>query len=146
MRFLLIGRGKMGRLIQETALAGGDEIVAALGHEDLFRLEDPELTADVVIDFSRPGALGAVESYIRRTGTPLLSGTTGYSAAELERLRALGAYAPVLWSANFSLGVAVFIRALQAVSGVLKSTTIKKRTPPAAPPSSCWTPSTPSTS
>ena len=91
MRFLLIGRGKMGRLIQETALAGGDEIVAALGHEDLFRLEDPELTADVVIDFSRPGALGAVESYIRRTGTPLLSGTTGYSAAELERLRALGA-------------------------------------------------------
>ena len=80
MRFLLIGRGKMGRLIQETALAAGDEIVAALGHEDLFRLEDPALTADVVIDFSRPGALDAVEGYVRRTGTPLLSGTTGYSA------------------------------------------------------------------
>ena len=120
MRFLLIGRGKMGRLIQETALAAGDEIVAALGHEDLFRLEDPALTADVVIDFSRPGALDAVEGYVCRTGTPLLSGTTGYSAPELERLRALGACAPVLWSANFSLGVAVFVRALQAVSGVLK--------------------------
>ena len=120
MRFLLIGRGKMGRLIQETALANGDEIVAALGHEDLARLEDPALAADVVIDFSRPGALDAVAAYIRRTGTPLLSGTTGYSAVELERLQALGAVAPVLWSANFSLGVAVFVRALQAVSDVLK--------------------------
>ena len=30
-------------------------------------------------------------------------------------LRALGAAAPVLWSANFSLGVAVLVRALQAV-------------------------------
>ena len=120
MRFLLIGRGKMGHLIQETALAGGDEVVEALGREDLSRLEDPALTADVVIDFSRPEALGAVEAYIRRTGIPLLSGTTGYSPAEKGRLEALGAVAPVLWSANFSLGVAVFVRALQAVSGVLK--------------------------
>ena len=120
MRFLLIGRGKMGRLIQETALAGGDEVVEALGREDLSRLEDPALTADVVIDFSRPEALGAVEAYIRRTGIPLLSGTTGYSPAEKGRLEALGTVAPVLWSANFSLGVAVFVRALQAVSGVLK--------------------------
>ena len=120
MRLLLIGRGKMGRLIQETALAAGDEIVAALGREDLSRLEDPGLTADVVIDFSRPEALGAVAAYVRRTVTPLLSGTTGYSAADLEQLRSLGACAPVLWSANFSLGVAVFVRALQAVSGVLK--------------------------
>ena len=110
----------MGRLIQETALAGGDEVVEALGREDLSRLEDPALTADVVIDFSRPEALGAVEAYIRRTGIPLLSGTTGYSPAEKGRLEALGTVAPVLWSANFSLGVAVFVRALQAVSGVLK--------------------------
>ena len=120
MRFLLIGRGKMGRLIQETALAGGDEVVEALGREDLSRLEDPALTADVVIDFSRPEALGAVEAYIRRTGIPLLSGTTGYSPAEKGRLEALGTVAPVLWSANFSLGVAVLVRALQTVSGVLK--------------------------
>ena len=30
MRILLIGRGKMGRLIRETAEAAGDEITAAL--------------------------------------------------------------------------------------------------------------------
>ena len=120
MRFLLIGNGKMGKLIASTAEAAGDEIAAVFSRENLPELASYDGGADVVIDFSGPRTLDAVRAYIRRTGTPLLSGTTGYSAAELERLRALGAVAPVLWSANFSLGVAVFVRALQAVSDVLK--------------------------
>ena len=120
MKFLLIGRGKMGKLIEATAQAAGDEIVAAFGHDDLDRLAKLGRVADVVIDFSRPEALPAVRDYIRRTGTPLVSGTTGYTDAQKAELFALGAVAPVLWSANFSLGVAVFVRALRAVSGVLK--------------------------
>ena len=120
MRFLLSGRGKMGRLIEETARAAGDEIVASFGHDDLERLAKLGKVADVVIDFSRPEALAEVCSYVRRTGTPLLSGTTGLSAAQKAALESLGTAAPVLWSANFSLGVAVFVRALQAVSDVLK--------------------------
>ena len=110
----------MGRLIEETARAAGDEIVASFGHDDLERLAKLGKVADVVIDFSRPEALAEVCSYVRRTGTPLLSGTTGLSAAQKEALESLGTAAPVLWSANFSLGVAVFVRALQAVSDVLK--------------------------
>ena len=120
MKFLLIGRGKMGKLIESTACAAGDEVVLSLGHDDLDRLGSMGKVADVVIDFSRPEALAEVASYVRRTGTPLLSGTTGYTAGQLEQLRSLGTAAPVLWSANFSLGVAVLVRALQAVSGVLK--------------------------
>ena len=110
----------MGKLIEATAQAAGDEIVAAFGHDDLDRLAKLGRVADVVIDFSRPEALPAVRDYIRRTGTPLVSGTTGYTDAQKAELFALGAVAPVLWSANFSLGVAVFVRALRAVSGVLK--------------------------
>ena len=49
-----------------------------------------------------------------------LSGTTGYSPAQMATLESLGTVAPVLWSANFSLGIAVFVRALQAVTGVLR--------------------------
>ena len=120
MKLLLIGRGKMGRLIQSTAEAAGDEVVAALGHDDLARLAQMGAVADVVIDFSRPETLPLVGDYIRRTGTPLLSGTTGYTSGQLAELHALGAYAPVLWSANFSLGVAVLYRALRTVSDVLK--------------------------
>ncbi len=120
MKYLLIGRGKMGRLIQETAQAAGDEIAAAFGSRDLDRLSKLGKLADVVIDFSRPDALAEVASYVRRTGTPLLSGTTGYSAAQMMHLEALGTAAPVLWSANYSLGIAVFVRALQTISDVLK--------------------------
>lgn len=120
MKILLIGRGKMGKLIRETAESTGDEVVAALGHDDLARLGSMNRVADVVIDFSRPEALDAVCEYVRRTGTPLVSGTTGYTPEQKQRLEALGSAAPVLWSANYSLGVAVFVRALQAVSDVLK--------------------------
>lgn len=120
MRFLLIGRGKMGRLIQETARSGGDEIVAALGRDDLDRLGQLDRVADVVIDFSRPETLPEICAYVRRTGTPLLSGTTGYTPAERAQMAALGEAAPVLWAANFSLGMAVFVRALQTVSGILR--------------------------
>lgn len=119
MRFLLVGRGQMGGLIRETALSGGDVVTAALGRDDLDCLESMGRTADVVIDFSRPEALPGLCAYVRRTGTPLLSGTTGYSAEERRRLAELGQCAPVLWSANYSLGVAVLVQALRTVSGVL---------------------------
>ena len=120
MKILLIGYGKMGRLIASTAEAAGDEIVGVFHRENLGALENTGKLADVVIDFSQPSALPAVEEYIRRTGTALVSGTTGYSAEELARVRALGDCAPVLWAANYSLGVAVFRRALAEVAAVLK--------------------------
>ena len=120
MKILLIGRGKMAKLIQSTAQAAGDEVVAAFGHDDLSKLAGLGKVADVVIDFSRPEALSSVCAYVRRTGTPLLSGTTGYTPAQKAELESLGTCAPVLWSANFSLGVAVLYRTLRTVADVLK--------------------------
>jgi 4-hydroxy-tetrahydrodipicolinate reductase len=120
VKLLLIGRGKMGELLERTALAEGDEIAASFGRDDLSALADTGRIADVVLDFSRPEALPAVCSYVRRTGTPLLSGTTGYTEEQLSSLQALGAFAPVLWSANYSLGVAVFARLLRDISDTLK--------------------------
>ena len=119
MRIVLIGRGKMGTLIRETAAAAGDEIEAAFGRDDLDQLGKLGKAADVVMDFSRPAALPEIAAYVRRTGTPLLSGTTGYTEAERERLFALGSAVPVLWSANYSLGVAVLARALRVIAPVL---------------------------
>lgn len=120
MKILLIGRGRMGCLIQETAQAAGDGITAVLGRRDLDALGRMGRVADVVMDFSRPEALPEISAYVRRTGTPLLSGTTGFTPAERRQLEALGEAAPVLWAANFSLGMAVFVRALREVSGVLR--------------------------
>ena len=67
MRIILIGRGKMGTLIRETAAAAGDEIEAVFGRDDLGQLGRLGRVADVVMDFSRPEALPEVTSYVRRT-------------------------------------------------------------------------------
>lgn len=120
MKIVLIGRGKMGALLETTAAKNGDEIVAALGRGDLDKLNQLD-RADLAIDFSRPETLDAVCAYVRRTGTPLLSGTTGYTEEQQEQLCSLGDCAPVLWSANYSIGIAVFQRALSQISGILKS-------------------------
>ncbi len=119
MKIVLIGRGRMGSLILTTARSQGDEIVAVYGREDLGALMKLEKPADVVMDFSQPGALDTVAAYVQKTGTPLLGGVTGYTQEQLAALRALGAYAPVLWSANFSLGIAVLYRALRTAGAAL---------------------------
>ena len=120
MRILLIGHGRMGQLIEQTALAAGDSVAGIIDINNLSDLETLGRVADVVMDFSHPAALPALAAYVRRTGTPLLSGTTGLTAADQEVLTGLGSCAAVLHSANFSVGVAVFCRILQQVSDVLK--------------------------
>ena len=120
MKILLIGHGRMGRLIEQTALAAGDEIVAVVDSGSLDSLQTLGKAADVVIDFSSPKALPAVAEYIRATGTALLSGTTGYTAEDLAVIASLGQFAPVMHSANYSVGVAVLRRVLEQISDVLK--------------------------
>lgn len=119
MRIILIGYGKMGRMIEQIACESGDEIAAVFDEDNLKALSRQE-KADVVMDFSRPEALDEICAYVRRTGAALVSGTTGFSPAQKENLLALGGCAPVLWSANYSIGIAVFARALSQISGALK--------------------------
>ena len=120
MKILLIGYGRMGRLIEQTAAAAGDTVAAVVDIDTIGNLETMGRVADVAVGFSNPAALPAVAAYVRRTGTPLLSGTTGMTDVGFAVLDELGQYAPVLHSANYSVGVAVFRRALEAVSDVLK--------------------------
>lgn len=110
----------MGRLIEQTALAGGDSIGGVIDIGNLSDLETIGRVADVAVDFSAPAALPAAAHYVRTTGTPLLSGVTGLSEAELAVFDDLGHFAPVIHSANYSLGVAVFRRALEEVAGTLE--------------------------
>ena len=120
MRIVLVGHGRMGRLIEQTALAAGDEIAAVADIDNISDLETLGKVGDIVIDFSSPAALPAVAAYVRRTGTALLSGTTGCTAGDMAVFTELGRYAPVMHSANYSVGVAVFRRVLEQISDVLK--------------------------
>lgn len=119
MKFILIGKGRMGAMIAESAASAGDELVASFDVDNIAELAGLGRVADCVIDFSNPAALPNVCEYVRRTGTALVSGTTGLNPEQLDMINSLGSVAPVMWSANYSLGVAVFVQALKAVAGTL---------------------------
>lgn len=101
----------MGSLIRSTAEsmrdASGDavfEVVAQFGF-DLAEATDAP-AADVLIDFSNVATLPATLTYARRSGCAVVSGTTGYTDEQLAQLRELGSEVPVMWSGNYSIGVA----------------------------------------
>ncbi|MEA4970310.1 MAG: 4-hydroxy-tetrahydrodipicolinate reductase [Candidatus Pelethousia sp.] len=116
MRILLIGHGRMGQMIEGLASEAGHSIEACVDIDNAAALLSLGTLADIAIDFSSPAALPLVADHIRRTGTALLSGVTGYAAQDMETFRSLGAYAPVLHSANYSIGVAVLRRALSQMA------------------------------
>jgi 4-hydroxy-tetrahydrodipicolinate reductase len=106
MKLLIVGYGKMGRMVEELAVSGGFEIV---GRVDQGRNEWAD--ADVAIDFSTADAvLNNFTHYIARR-LPVVIGTTGWNA-HLDRLRADAERARigVVSSANFSIGVNIFER------------------------------------
>lgn len=108
---ILVGTGRMGQLIADTLAAdGGYRIVGAYDVDSIDELDERAPKAELLIDFSNPASLPHLLAYVRRTASALLSGTTGLGEGERESLRELGERAPVVWSANYSLGVAVLRR------------------------------------
>ena len=101
----------MGSLIKATAESMTDasgealfDIKAQIGFDTDALASAP--AANVIIDFSNACTLPAVAAYVERTGAALVSGTTGYTAEQLEQVKQLGKHAPVMWSGSYSIGVA----------------------------------------
>lgn len=118
MKVFLSGYGRMGKLIEEMAQERGWTVV---GKADVTCPEVYETApaADVCMDFSGVGALPHLAAYVRRTKTPLLSGTTGLTEPDFDELRALAKLVPVIWTANYSTGIAVLRRMLRNYAAVL---------------------------
>ncbi|MET3930434.1 4-hydroxy-tetrahydrodipicolinate reductase [Lysobacter sp. OAE881] len=76
---------------------------------------------DVAIDFSLPHGFDPVLALCEERGAALVSGTTGLEAPQLSALESASQRIPLLWAANFSLGVAILSelveRAAQALPG-----------------------------
>jgi 4-hydroxy-tetrahydrodipicolinate reductase len=105
VRLLIVGYGKMGRLVEELAVAQGMEIASRIDVDD----GDWSMPADVAIDFSTAAALKTnFQRYVERK-LPVVVGTTGWSELEpAYRADAARAGLGVVASANFSIGVNLF--------------------------------------
>ena len=109
----------MGRLIEQLAPEYGFTVHARadVGY-------DPKLLkgSDVAIEFSTPdAALGNVDS-LAALGIPTVVGTTGW-LEHLDRVRAAvdKGGAGLVWAANFSIGVNVFLRAVRETARMMAS-------------------------
>ena len=118
MKIVLTGYGRMGHMIEEVAQEKGHEVI---GRVDVTNVSDLKTmpAADVVIDFSHPAMLPALAEYVKRTGAALVSGTTGYDENHMEVLQGLCEYAPVVHSANYSMGIALFRHILEQLPQAL---------------------------
>jgi 4-hydroxy-tetrahydrodipicolinate reductase len=117
MRLLIVGYGKMGRMVEEIAVTEGIEIV---GRVDQGR--DEWTDADVAIDFSTADALlDNFRQYVARRLSVVI-GTTGWNA-HVDRLRAEADRAGigVVASANFSIGVNIFERVVAEAARMMSA-------------------------
>ena len=109
MRVLIVGHGRMGRLVESLAPEAGVEVA---GLVDIDNADRPEAwpAADVAIDFSTAAAVVGNARRLAARGTHLVIGTTGWQEQEAALKRELAALPVGVVSApNFALGVNLFV-------------------------------------
>ena len=113
MRILLVGYGKMGRLVSELAPQYDCEVagvVDPVSSAHTAALDDPRWKGvNVAIDFTSPEAVVTNVTTLASLGVNIILGTTGWQKHEAE-LRAVVANANVgiVAAPNFSTGVVLF--------------------------------------
>jgi 4-hydroxy-tetrahydrodipicolinate reductase len=133
IRIAVVGAsGKMGRAIVRLAVEAGLPLTCAVGVSEVGRdvgdlagvgpigvsvvdglAAIEHARADVIIDFSSPGATLALAPIAASAGCAIVSGTTGLSEESRDALRRAAARVAVLWEPNMSLGVHVLSRLVE---------------------------------
>ena len=115
MKIVLIGYGKMGRAIEETAQQRGHKIILKIDINNLSEFTRENLQpADVAIEFTGPQT--AFDNVIKtiNSGIPLVCGSTGWieksDSYRMEKVKTLckeksGSF---IYSSNYSVGVNIF--------------------------------------
>ena len=126
MKIALLGHGKMGRLLDQLALAEQLEIALRLTSAD--NVQGCAITRanfagiDVAIDFSTPNAVLPNIEKLAALGINTVVGTTGWFT-HLDRVRKLvkDSQIGLVWSPNFSIGVNVFQKVVAEAAHLLAS-------------------------
>ncbi|MHA6247718.1 4-hydroxy-tetrahydrodipicolinate reductase [Pontibacter sp. CAU 1760] len=122
MKILLIGYGKMGKTIEQVAMAKGHEIVGKIDHENAEELKNfTGENTDVAIEFTHPESAFGNVSYCLVHGIPVVSGSTGWldkfeEAVDL-CLKKKGSF---FYASNYSVGVNLFFHFNEYIASKMK--------------------------
>ncbi|GAB3200256.1 4-hydroxy-tetrahydrodipicolinate reductase [Pontibacter aydingkolensis] len=122
MKILLIGYGKMGKTIEQLALAKGHTIVGKIDHTNAEELQNYNgSNTDAAIEFTHPEAAFGNVSYCLTNGIPVVSGSTGWldKFDEAKQLcdQNKGAF---FYASNYSVGVNLFFHFNEYIASKMK--------------------------
>jgi len=135
VKIAIVGYGSMGKLVEQEALKRGFKISAVIDPSVSFpahpethfktfaNLDRTSLSdSDVVVDFSHPSsAVRNIKLYCE-TGIRAVIGTTGwYDKLDEVQEAVRNSEARILWASNFSVGVNLFFRIVEAASSLLNN-------------------------
>ena len=127
MRIGIVGFGKMGHVVHETASRLGHEIVAVIDpHAQDSRVTSSSCTAgslqgsDVVIEFSVPEGIEERMEIYSSTRIPAVIATTGwYDRLDAIRKQLSATKGAIIWSGNFAIGVHLFFSIVRSTAHLL---------------------------
>jgi 4-hydroxy-tetrahydrodipicolinate reductase len=109
-------------LVRSDSELAGEPLAKVFGRDapdlEFSAALDPDAQPDVIVDFTGPRAFDDALAMARGRGLPLVSGTTGLSDDQRLAVADAARLIPMLWSANFSLGVAL-LRKLTAMAATV---------------------------
>jgi 4-hydroxy-tetrahydrodipicolinate reductase len=113
MRILLVGHGKMGRMIESLAPEFGGEVAGVIDPTHPQGKDGPESArwsgVDVAIDFSTPDSVVKNVPVLAGRGINVVIGTTGWAKDEPQIRRAVSdTGVGIVAAPNFSTGVLLF--------------------------------------
>lgn len=119
--------GKMGRVVSKLAdnsenisiVAGVDKNGNKGGNQVFTDIGSCNISADVILDFSRPDSLDSLIKYGKNNNIGIVLCTTGYSDDEIKKIEDASKSIPVFRSANMSIGINVINNVLRNISSLL---------------------------
>ena len=111
MRLLVVGHGRMGRLVESLAAEYSVEVAGVVhGPSGAAQIAEGDFGAvDVAVDFTLPDAVPQTLPQLAARGINVVIGTTGWQAHEAALRKVAGeAGIGVLAASNFSLGMNLF--------------------------------------
>ena len=123
MRIALIGYGKMGKAIEETAIQRGHEIVIKIDQPNLHEFTKANMaSADVAIEFTGPRTAAQNVKNCLAFDIPVVCGSTGWTEqlGELKRL-AGERNGGFVYSSNYSVGVNIFFEVNKRLAALMAS-------------------------
>jgi 4-hydroxy-tetrahydrodipicolinate reductase len=119
MRILLVGHGRMGKLVESLAPEYECEVAGIIDTGSSVTGAGGDGRVDVAIDFSAPSAVAANVPALARRGINLVVGTTGWQQDEAPvRAAVEESGVGIVAAANFSTGVVIFEAVVARAAGL----------------------------